>query len=58
MARVTRLGEFLPDPLSLSSSSSSALHFFLIILFRVRYLVNKDDRQLLAHAMASDFSVA
>jgi hypothetical protein len=26
--------------------------------FRVHHLVNRDDRQLLAHAMASDFSVA
>jgi hypothetical protein len=32
--------------------------FFSIILFRVHHLVTQGDRQLLAHAMASDFSVA
>jgi hypothetical protein len=31
--------------------------FFLIILFWVHHVVNQDDRHLLAHAMASDFSV-
>jgi hypothetical protein len=45
------------DPLCLSSSSSSALHFS-DYSFRVHHLVNRHDRQLLAHAMASDFSVA
>jgi hypothetical protein len=34
-----------------------ALHF-THYSFRVHHLVNRDDRQLLAHAMASDFSVA
>jgi hypothetical protein len=38
-------------------SSFPALHFFPIILFWVHHLVNRDDWQLLAHAMASDFSV-
>jgi hypothetical protein len=32
--------------------------FFPIILFWVHHLVHQDDRQLLAYAMASDFSVA
>jgi hypothetical protein len=31
---------------------------FIQIFFLVHHLVNWDDRQLLAHAMASDFSVA
>jgi hypothetical protein len=43
------------NPLCLSSSS--ALHFFWLF-FLVHHLVNQDDRHLLAHAMASDFSVA
>jgi hypothetical protein len=34
-----------------------ALHFFDYSL-RVHHLINRDDRHLLAHAMASDFSVA
>jgi hypothetical protein len=45
---------WVSDPLCLSSSL--ALHFVPIILFRVHLLVNRDDRHLLAHAMASDFS--
>jgi hypothetical protein len=36
--------------------SSSALHFFRLF-FRVHHPVNRDDRHLLANAMASDFSV-
>jgi hypothetical protein len=43
------------DPLCLSSSS--ALHFS-DYSFWVHHPVNQDDRQLLANAMASDFSVA
>jgi hypothetical protein len=43
------------DPLCLSSSS--ALHFSDYYLL-VRHPVNRDDRHLLAHAMASDFTVA
>jgi hypothetical protein len=35
-----------------------ALHFFSDYSFRVHHLVNQDDRHLLAHAMASDFSAA
>jgi hypothetical protein len=31
--------------------------FFTDYSFRVHHLVNRDDRHLLAHAMASDFSV-
>jgi hypothetical protein len=42
------------DPLCLSSSS--ALHFFRLF-FLAHFLVNQDDQHLLAHAMASDFSV-
>jgi hypothetical protein len=38
-------------------SSSSALHFFWLF-FWVHHLFNQDDRHLLAHAMASDFSAA
>jgi hypothetical protein len=37
--------------------SRSAPCFFLFFSFRVHHLVNRDDRHLLAHAMASDFSV-
>jgi hypothetical protein len=37
-------------------SFSSALHFFRLF-FLDHHLVNRDDRHLLAHAMASDFSV-
>jgi hypothetical protein len=47
---------WVSDPLCLSSSS--ALHFLSQYSFRVHHLVNRDERQLLAHAMASDFSVA
>jgi hypothetical protein len=47
---------WVSDPLCLSSSSS-ALHFSGYS-FWVHHLVNQDYRQLLAHAMASDFSVA
>jgi hypothetical protein len=43
------------DPLCLSSAL--ALHFFQLF-FWVHHLVNWDDRHVLAHAMASDFSVA
>jgi hypothetical protein len=43
------------DPLCLFSSL--ALHFFRLF-FLVHHLVNWDDQHLLAHAMASDFSVA
>jgi hypothetical protein len=32
--------------------------FFPIILFPVHHPVNLDDQDLLAHAMASDFSIA
>jgi hypothetical protein len=46
---------WVSDPLCLSSSL--ALHFFWLF-FLVHHLVNRDDRHLLAHAMASDFSVA
>jgi hypothetical protein len=42
------------DPLCLSSSL--ALHF-IQYSFRIHHLVNQDGRKLLAHAMASDFSV-
>jgi hypothetical protein len=45
---------FVSDTLCLSSSS--ALHFFRI--FFSGPPVNRDDRHLLAHAMASDFSAA
>jgi nitrate reductase NapE component len=38
-------------------SSSLALHFFHYS-FSVHHPVNRDDRHLRAHAMASDFSVA
>jgi hypothetical protein len=38
-------------------SSSSALHFSNYS-FLVHHPVNRDDRQLLAHAMASDVTVA
>jgi hypothetical protein len=38
-------------------SSSSALHFFRLF-FLCPTPFNRDDRQLLARAMASDFSVA
>jgi hypothetical protein len=37
--------------------SSSTLHFS-DYSFMVHHPVNRDDRHLLAHAMASDFSVA
>jgi hypothetical protein len=46
---------WITDPLCLSSSW--ALHFFRL-LFLVHSIVNRDDRHLLAHATASDFSVA
>jgi hypothetical protein len=49
------LGWGVSNPLRLSSSS--ALHFS-DYSFWVHHLVNRDDRQLLANAMASDFSVA
>jgi hypothetical protein len=45
---------WVSDPLCLSSYS--ALHFFPIYSFWVHHLVNRDERHLLAHAMASDFS--
>jgi hypothetical protein len=44
------------DPLCLSSSL--ALHLISDYSFWVHHLVNRDDQHLLAHAMASDFSVA
>jgi hypothetical protein len=43
------------DPLYLSSSSAL---LFSDYSFWVHHPVNRDDRHLLAHAMASDFSVA
>jgi hypothetical protein len=46
---------WVSNPLCLSSSS--ALHFS-DYSFWVQHLVNRDDQHLLAHAMASDFSVA
>jgi hypothetical protein len=45
---------FVSDPLCLSSSSSSAIHFS-DYSFLVHHPVHRD---LLAHAMASDFTVA
>jgi hypothetical protein len=47
---------FILDPLCLSSSCST-LHFS-DYYFHVPYPVNRDDRHLLAKAMASDFTVA
>jgi hypothetical protein len=57
---VVELGNFfcfswVSNPLCLYASS--ALIFFKLF-FRVHHLVNRDDRHLLAHALASDFSVA
>jgi hypothetical protein len=43
--------------ITLLLSSSSALHFLLLV-FLVHHPVNRDDRHLLAHVMASDFTVA
>jgi hypothetical protein len=46
---------WVSNPLCLSSSST--LHFCQLF-FLVHHLDNRDDQHLLAHAMASDFSVA
>jgi hypothetical protein len=50
------LGGGVSNPLCFSSSL--ALHFFWIFFFCVHHPANRDDRHVLAHAMASDFSVA
>jgi hypothetical protein len=44
------------QPLVHLLSSSSALHFFQLF-FLVHHPVNRDDQHLIAHAMASYFSV-
>jgi hypothetical protein len=46
----------ISNPLCLFSSS--ALHLFQLLFFLVHYPVNWDDRHLLAHALASDFTVS
>jgi hypothetical protein len=46
------------NPLGLSSSSAPRPSIFSDYSFWVHHIVNRDDRHLLAHAMASDFSVA